>query len=332
MAAATIAGDVSVSGIYLKEQTAPSSPPTGYRTIFVDSTDSEVKIKDNGDVTFTFLLSGAAFARDKTTGVVSNTLATATVAESVATACSTVYPSIREETQPLTGGTFTSIAERSSRVGSSSRVVTLSGAPHTTADQKGYGNTRVVASYNVQSSQSGSFNLQIGYDNTQSGSYNTQSGSYNTQSGYGNTQSGSYNTQSGSFNLQIGYGNTQSGSFNLQIGYGNTQSGSYNTQSGYGNTQSGSYNTQSGSYNTQSGSYGAQFGSNLNDGGYGHIFMIGDSKTATVVSRAYFAIDNGIWIKPIAAAPSTPENGVFYYDSTTSKFRGYAGGAWVDFH
>jgi len=60
--------------------------------------------------------------------------------------------------------------------------------------------------------------------------------------------------------------------------------------------------------------------------------MIGDSKTATVVSRAYFAIDNGIWIKPIAAAPSTPENGVFYYDSTTSKFRGYAGGAWVDFH
>ena len=276
MAAATIAGDVSVSGIYLKEQTAPSSPPTGYRTIFVDSTDSEVKIKDNGDVTFTFLLSGAAFARDKTTGVVSNTLATATVAESVATACSTVYPSIREETQPLTGGTFTSIAERSSRVGSSSRVVTLSGAPHTTADQKGYGNTRVVASYNVQSSQSGSFNLQIGYDNTQSGSYNTQSGSYNTQSGYGNTQSGSYNTQSGS--------------------------------------------------------YGAQFGSNLNDGGYGHIFMIGDSKTATVVSRAYFAIDNGIWIKPIAAAPSTPENGVFYYDSTTSKFRGYAGGAWVDFH
>lgn len=33
-----------------------------------------------------------------------------------------------------------------------------------------------------------------------------------------------------------------------------------------------------------------------------------------------------------AGAPSTPANGSIYYDSTLHKFRGYANGAWVNFH
>ena len=166
-------------------------------------------------------------------------------------------------------------------------------------------------------SKAGSFSLTTNSDyysilpSTQIGYNNLQIGSSNIQSGYGNTQSGA--------------GNTQSGGGNTQSGYSNTQSGASNTQSGYGNTQSGYYNTQSGNYGTQSGKF-------LNNGGFDHTFMVGNTKTATVGDRAYFALDNGIWIKPVAAAPASPENGVIYYDSTTHKFRGYANGAWVDLH
>lgn len=34
----------------------------------------------------------------------------------------------------------------------------------------------------------------------------------------------------------------------------------------------------------------------------------------------------------LSAAPSSPVNGDIYYDTSTNKFRGYAGGAWVDLH
>ena len=166
---------------------------------------------------------------------------------------------------------------------------------------------------------------QIGYSNTQSGSGNTQSGSGNTQIGLGNTQIGYNSTQSG-------YNNTQSGNGNTQSGGGNTQSGGDNTQSGYGNTQSGYYNTQSGYGNTQSGNHGIQSGKYLNDGGFNYTAMFGTAKTATVAQRAYFALDNGIWLKPVAGDAASPENGVICYNSTTHKFRGYANGAWVDLH
>ena len=139
-----------------------------------------------------------------------------------------------------------------------------------------------------------------------------------TQSGYSNTQSGYDNIQSGYSNTQSGGGNTQSGAGNLQSGYGNTQSGYDNTQSGYGNTQSGADGTQS--------------GKSLNDGGFDYTAMFGLSKTATVGSRAYFALDNGVWVKPVAGDAASPENGVICYNSTTHKFRGYANGAWVDLH
>jgi hypothetical protein len=82
----------------------------------------------------------------------------------------------------------------------------------------------------------------------------------------------------------------------------------------------------------QSGTFGTQSGYSLNDGGFEYTAMFGANKTATVGSRAYFALDNGIWIKPVAAAPASPENGVIYYNSTTHKFRGYANGVWVDLH
>lgn len=39
-----------------------------------------------------------------------------------------------------------------------------------------------------------------------------------------------------------------------------------------------------------------------------------------------------IHLEPLATAPVGGENGDLYYDSTTSKFRGYAGGVWIDLH
>ncbi len=145
--------------------------------------------------------------------------------------------------------------------------------------------------------------------------------------------------QSGTSNFMQVYGSvgapsTQSGYYNMMRGYKHTQSGYYNETHGYFNTQSGSYNTQSGRQLTQSGSsqHGVQFGRLLDNGGFSHAHMFGDTKTATVASRAYFALDNGIWLKPVAGDATTPENGVICYNSTTHKFRGYANGAWVDLH
>ena len=183
------------------------------------------------------------------------------------------------------------------------------------------------------STQSGTGNIQSGTGNIQSGGGNTQSGTGNIQSGSGNTQSGGGgNIQSGYGGTQSGGNNTQSGGDNIQSGGDNTQSGYFNTQSGGGNTQSGFYNTQSGYGNTQSGNHGIQSGKALNDGGFDYAAMFGNTKTATVTQRAYFALDNGIWLKPVAGDAASPENGVICYNATTHKFRGYANGVWVDLH
>ena len=173
-------------------------------------------------------------------------------------------------------------------------------------------------------SKAGSFSLTTNSDyysilpSTQIGYNNIQSGSVNTQSSYNNIQSGDSNTQSGYNNIQSGDSNTQSGNNNIQSGSVNTQSGDSNTQIGYNNTQSGSYGTQS--------------GKSLNDGDFDYAAMFGNTKTATIGDRAYFALDNGIWLKPVAGDAASPENGVICYNATTHKFRGYANGAWVDLH
>ena len=42
---------------------------------------------------------------------------------------------------------------------------------------------------------------------------------------------------------------------------------------------------------------------------------------------------NGAWqFKNMAAAPSSPDNGDTYYDTTANKLRVYANGAWADLH
>ena len=159
----------------------------------------------------------------------------------------------------------------------------------------------------------------------QSGHVNAQSGSYNLQSGYLCTQSGNYNSQSA-------YSCTQSGNYNSQSGFYSSQSGRGNTQSGFSNTQSGLYGLQSGYFNSQSGRYGLQAGRSLDDNGNNYCYMFGLNKPTSVNSAAYFWVDNGIRLKPVASAPSSPENGTLYYDSATHKFRGYANGTWVDLH
>lgn len=162
---------------------------------------------------------------------------------------------------------------------------------------------------------------QNGNQNTQSGYNNTQAGNRNNQSGYTNTQTGSYNTQSGEHNSQ------SINSYSMQSGGHNTQTASWSSQSGWYNVQGGSYNTQSGSYNTQAGQYSFQAGTNLDDGGFSHVNMFGASKTATEGNRAYFALDNGVWLKPVTA-PSTPETGVIYYDSGLNKLRVRTAAGW----
>lgn len=163
------------------------------------------------------------------------------------------------------------------------------------------GATKIVA---------GSYTLSIGYDNRTTGRSCIQAGE-------GNTQSGNYNTQ-------FGKGCTQSGFWNFQVGKSHIeQSGICSSQSGYSNTQSGNYCSQSGYDCTQNGNIGFQHGDGLNDGTYGGCFMAGGTKTATVSNRAYFNFANGIWLNPIAtaSAPSSPEEGVIYFDSTLHKLR-----------
>lgn len=142
-----------------------------------------------------------------------------------------------------------------------------------------------------------------------------------------NASSGTPNTQSGYGNIKFSYNSEQEGNSNTQFGSGNTQSGYYNLQAGRNSTQSGYNNYQTGISNAQTGQYGIQGGSNLDDGGFLYTAMFGLAKTAAVDQRAYFALDNGIWLKPVAA-PSTPEAGVIYYDSGTNKLRVYTGAGW----
>jgi hypothetical protein len=174
--------------------------------------------------------------------------------------------------------------------------------------------------------------LSVGGNTSQSGNSNSQSGYSNSQSGISNTQSGYSNTQGGISNTQGGNSNTQSGNSNSQSGYSNSQSGISNTQSGYSNSQSGISNTQSGNDNTQSGYRGIQAGQSLNDGGFSYAAMFGQSKTAGVGHALYAWVDNGLRLKPVSAAPASPENGTIYYDSDDHKFKGYANGTWVDLH
>lgn len=92
----------------------------------------------------------------------------------------------------------------------------------------------------------------------------------------------------------------------------NTQTSSKSLQIGGNNTQSGYYNFQSGTSNTQSGYRSLQSGQSLNDGGFDNVTMIGFSKTAAVGNVAYFWVENGIRIKPVASDPSTLEDGTIW--------------------
>lgn len=148
--------------------------------------------------------------------------------------------------------------------------------------------------------------VRIGRDGTSSGGEEFETAK--------NYATGSTSTAVNSF--QSGIFNTQSGQYNTQSGYSNTQSGYRNSQSGANNTQNASANTQSGIYNTQTGAVGFQSGQNLDDGGFNNVYSLGSTKTAIVGSTAYFWIDNGIRIKPIAGDPSTLEDGTIWITTT----------------
>lgn len=265
-----------------------------------------------------------------TDGRMSSTLPSVAVTETLVDAQTTAYPDIETITQPLSG-LLVSATFRRGLTGNVSFETTASAdipLGGTIAPQKGIGNVRIITA-NKLLPGSPSVAEQSGRNNFQHGNCNVQSG------GFSNAQiATAYSTQSGYYNVQMGSDLHQNGgSGNAQFGGSSTQSGNYlAVQFGANHTQSGSYAFQSGSLCTQSGKLGFQHGEYLNDGGFAGVIMLGSTKTATVASRAYFALDNGIWLKPVAVAPAAPENGVIYYDNTTHKFRGYANGAWVDFH
>lgn len=220
-----------------------------------------------------------------------------------------------------------------------------------------------AGNYNLQGgtlvTQDGDYNTQSGYYNTQAGNYNLQMGGGlgvgNTQTADHSFQFGTENNQAGKHSFQIGVQNlqnvgtmsaydgycTQAGYVNeqsagtqmsFQFGIGNTQSGYLQVQFGLGCTQSGYGNFQAAFGSTQTGFGGYQFGSDLDDGGFTQTFMFGSTKTAIADNTAYFWLDNGVRLKPVATAPASPENGTFYYDSALHQFRGYANGAWVAFN
>lgn len=54
---------------------------------------------------------------------------------------------------------------------------------------------------------------------------------------------------------------------------------------------------------------------------------VGAASRRTIVQ---FRANGTLHLVPASSAPSSPENGQIYYDSTLGKFRGYAAGAWAD--
>lgn len=59
----------------------------------------------------------------------------------------------------------------------------------------------------------------------------------------------------------------------------------------------------------------------------------GSAVNAMTIQRSTgrISIPNVFRFNPLST-PSSPLNGMIYYDSSTHKFRGYANGAWVDLH
>ena len=198
--------------------------------------------------------------------------------------------------------------------GNFSQTITSPDYGYTTSTQKGYSN------------------FQNGYSMVQGGNSNLQSGGNCTQGGFFNLQFATLSTQNGAYSLQVGNTQYQFGFGNAQFGESNTQRGNYNCQGGKTNVQGSATagNQQTGLNNTQTSSYGVQSGRYLNDGGFSHTVMFGDTKTATVTKRTYLATENGVWVKPRVGDAPSPENGVVSYNSTTNKFRAYENAAWKD--
>lgn len=60
-----------------------------------------------------------------------------------------------------------------------------------------------------------------------------------------------------------------------------------------------------------------------------YIFMTGRNKLATTKRRAYFAMDNGIWLQPRNVDVTTPEAGVMTFDSRFGRLRVHDGTAFL---
>lgn len=181
------------------------------------------------------------------------------------------------------------------------------------------GNVQIGSRY---ADQSGWNNAQIGVRGV--------SAMRSSQAGYSNFQAAAMrSTQSGgNNNAQFGDMNTQAGYYNLQQGWQCTQS-AYDTvgclQVGGSLVQTGRYNAQFGDTNTQSGDQGLQAGKSLDDSGLDFVYMFGDSHVATVERRAYFPLDNGVWLKPLLSLPADNAEGVVVFHGGKLKFNNGSG-------
>ena len=203
-----------------------------------------------------------------------------------------------------------------------------------------------------------------GYSNTASGLeslYANTTGLYNTASGYRSLKSnttGYYNTAGGVASLSVnttGFYNTASGYLSLSsntTGYYNTASG---VQSLYANT-TGSYNTASGYlslYSNATGSLNTALGhkADVGSGALTNATAIGanaivrQSNAVILGSNADVGIRTGtpraeldvvgtrgivVPVGTTAQRPASPAQGTVRYNTTTSKFEGYNGAAWVN--